>query len=697
MKSILTAKKNYIALLLIVGMVACNPKPPAPEAIGPVPNADQMAWQEMEYYGFIHFGLNTFANMEWGYGATPASAFNPSELDARQWARVAKEAGMKGIIITAKHHDGFCMWPSKYTEYSIKNSPWKDGKGDVVGDLAAACKEYGLKLGIYTSPWDRNHAQYGSPEYITYFRNQLEELLTQYGDVFEVWFDGANGGDGFYGGANETRRVDKKTYYDWPNTIKMIRKWQPKAVLFSDAGPDVRWVGNEHGFAYDTTWSTLLKDSVYGGMPDYNTRYAMGQEKGTHWIPAEADVSIRPGWFYHKAEDDKVKTLGHLMDIYYKSVGQNATLLLNLPVDDRGLVHEKDVAQLQKLKTQLAMDFKTNLATNVKTEASAVRGGHKAYGAANLVDADASTYWATDDGVTSASVTLDFGKPTTLNRLLIQEYIALGQRIRNFSVSALVDGQWQDLGSYGTIGYKRLLRLKEVTANKLKLSITDAKAAPLLSNIEVYLAPALVEVPTVSRDKAGMVSFESAGDKVEFYYTTDGTPATAKATKYTGPFKADKPIALSVISYDPATKRASEPKQTAFDLAKKDWKMVGATAETAIDDNPWTDYNFSAKELTNGLVVDLGKTTQLKGFSYLPTQQRHLAGIITHYAVYSSQNGKNWSLVKEGEFSNVLNNPINQLIRFNKAKSARYLKLVPKKTKNDEAKAVIAEFGVITQ
>ena len=265
--------------------------------------------------------MNTFTDMEWGTGGESPELFNPTELDCRQWAKVCKDAGMKGIILTAKHHDGFCLWPSAYTEHSVKNSPWKDGEGDVVQELADACREYGLKLGLYLSPWDRNHADYGTDLYITYFRNQLRELMTNYGEVFEVWFDGANGGTGYYGGANEERRVDRETYYDWPNTRQIVRDLQPEAVMFSDAGPGVRWVGNESGWAGETNWSILRRDEFYPGSPNYRD-LTSGHEDGTHWLPAEVDVSIRPGWYYHQSEDHKVKSVKQLVDIYYHSIGR---------------------------------------------------------------------------------------------------------------------------------------------------------------------------------------------------------------------------------------------------------------------------------------------------------------------------------------------------------------------------------------
>ena len=311
----------------------------APKPFGPVPNENQMRWQEMEYYAFLHFSINTFTDQEWGGGDESPNLFNPKDLDCRQWARVCKEAGMKGIILTVKHHCGFCLWPSKYTEFSVKNSPWKDGKGDVVRELADACKEYGLKLGVYLSPWDRNSADYGKPEYITYFRNQLTELLTNYGPIFEVWFDGANGGSGYYGGARETRRIDRKTYYDWQNTYALIRKLQPNIVIWNDGGDrgDLRWVGTEAGYVGETNWSLL---NATGDVPEDMLRY--GVENGDSWVPGEVNTSIRPGWFYHTYEDNRVKTLPQLMNIYYSSIGRNGTLLLNFPIDTRGLIHEND-------------------------------------------------------------------------------------------------------------------------------------------------------------------------------------------------------------------------------------------------------------------------------------------------------------------------------------------------------------------
>ena len=480
-------KKVNLLILILVLITGCRNIDP-PEPIGPVPSESQIAWHQMEFYAFVHFNMNTFTNMEWGYGDESPDLFNPAELNCRQWARVCKEAGMKGIILTAKHHDGFCLWPSQYTEHSVKNSPWKDGKGDVVKELSEACKEYGLKMGLYLSPWDRNHSDYGSPEYITYYRNQLRELLTNYGEIFEFWIDGANGGTGYYGGADENRKVNRKTYYDWPNTFKIVRELQPGAVIFSDAGPDIRWVGNEQGWANETNWCLLRRDEAWPGWPRYK-ELRSGHENGTFWVPAEVDVSIRPGWYYHPSEDSQVKTLHQLLDIYYHSVGRNANLLLNFPVDNRGLIHERDVEQVSKLAEALKADFAIELAGGKKVTATNTRGNSRLYRASNVNDGNGETYWTTENNITNASLVIDLEEPVEFNRFVIQEYIPFGQRIQEFTLEAMVENNWKLLASETTIGYKRILRLPTVKTSSVRLNIIRSKASPLISNIELYNAP----------------------------------------------------------------------------------------------------------------------------------------------------------------------------------------------------------------
>ena len=367
----MVASYFFLVFVFSVGFISTSCaqiKPPA--AVGPVPTENQMRWQEMEYYAFIHFSVNTYTGQEWGNGDEDPKIFNPVKLDCRQWARICKEAGMKAVILVAKHHSGFCLWPSEYTEYSIKNCPWRNGKGDIVRDMANACKEFGLKLGIYLSPWDRNAASYGKPEYITYFRNQLRELLTSYGDIFEIWFDGANGGSGYYGGARETRKIDRTTYYDWKNTYKMIRALQPKIVIWNDNGDraDLRWVGTEAGYVGETNWSLL---NATGDVPENMLRY--GVENGDSWVPGEVNTSIRPGWFYHTYEDNRVKTLPQLLDLYYNSIGRNGTMLLNFPITPDGLIHENDEKAVLQLAKAIKETFAVNLAYGTKITATNTR------------------------------------------------------------------------------------------------------------------------------------------------------------------------------------------------------------------------------------------------------------------------------------------------------------------------------------
>ena len=447
--------------------------------VEPIPSDRQKIWQEMEYYAFIHFNMNTFTNKEWGYGDESPSTFNPTSLDTDQWAEVIKNSGMKGIIITAKHHDGFALWPSNYTSHSVKNSPWKNGEGDLIKDLEKSCRKFGLKLGIYLSPWDRNHPDYGTKKYISYFRNQLTELLTNYGEIFEVWFDGANGGSGFYGGTNEIRKVDKKTYYDWENTHKIIRELQPNAVIFSDAGPDIRWVGNEKGYANKTTWSNIYKDSVYGGMPDYY-KFSSGQENGSHFIPTETDVSIRPGWYYHPEEDDKVKSLEKLIDIYFNSVGLNSSLLLNIPVDTRGLIHENDTKRLYELNNYIRNTFSNNLLMESK-----MYFNDTPHPINKLIDNKISTMCPFKTKLNNV-IEISLNENKIVDIFKISENINLGQRVKKFRLQALVDDIWVTIEEGTTIGSKRLIKFDPIDIKKLKFTIIDSKDIPMISEIGIY-------------------------------------------------------------------------------------------------------------------------------------------------------------------------------------------------------------------
>ena len=690
----------YIVLVIGLISVSCSQVAP-PKPIGPLPSERQLAWHELEYYAFIHFNMNTFTNMEWGTGGESPKQFNPTELDTRQWAKTAKDAGMKGIIITAKHHDGFCLWPTKTTEHSVKNSPWKNGQGDLLKELSEACKEYGLKMGVYLSPWDRNHVDYGKPEYVADFHEQLRELLTNYGDIFEVWFDGANGGSGYYGGADETRKIDNKTYYQWDKTEAIVRKLQPNAVIFSDGGPDVRWVGNEDGWANETNWSVMRRDEIYPGWPRYK-ELRSGHEDGTHWLPAEVDVSIRPGWYYHPAEDHQVKTLPHLLDIYYNSVGRNASFLLNLPVDGRGLVHEMDVKQLMALQQQLDKDFAIDLAQGEKVIASDERGNSSKFEAENVNDGNSETYWATNDNVTKAIITIEFEQPTEVNRILLQEYIRLGQRVKTFVIEAEVGGEWIEIDGQTTIGYKRILRFDMVKASKIRVNFLSAKAPLAISNIQLYRAPNVLTIPRIIRNREGMVSLSVSDTNVDVYYTLDGSEPSNASTKYEKPFLVEKPTVLKAVSIDPDDDKQTEPAVRRLDIAKGDWEIVNTTSgnlmetEKMMDDDPntfWaTDKGVKSPQEVS---IDLRKTHNLTGFTYWPIQNKYPFGIITHYEFSVSQNNVNWKTVAKGEFGNVVNNRIEQTIHF-KAAKGRYIKLKAVQVDGDDFRASFGEIGVIT-
>jgi alpha-L-fucosidase len=402
--------------------------------------------------------MNTFTNVEWGEGKENPSSFNPSALDCNQWARIAKKAGMRGLILTAKHHDGFALYPSKYTSHSVAKSPWKNGKGDVVKELSEACKKYGLKLGIYLSPWDRFHPAYGTDDYNQVYAKMQEELLKNYGPIFEFWYDGANG-EGPNG---------KKQVYDWPLFHSMVNKYQPNAVQFSDAGPDIRWVGNERGYAYDTMWSPILRDKIYPGCPDFDN-YRNGQENGTHWVSPEVDVSIRPGWYYHPDQDNKVKTPDSLLKIYAASVGRNANLLLNIPVDTRGLIHENDSASL--------MGF---AAIRAKSLVNLLKGNSSN----PLFDGKNSTYWIAS--LKKNDIQVDLKTPQKVNTIMLQEPIALGQRVSSFELELVDELGNKETIKAGTIGHKRMITFKERKLKSFQIRFTSSRGTVLISNLEAY-------------------------------------------------------------------------------------------------------------------------------------------------------------------------------------------------------------------
>lgn len=560
----------------------------AQKPYGPVPTKQQIALQDMEMYAFIHYSLNTYTDQEWGFGNEDPKIFNPKNLDVGQWVRTCKNAGMKGIIFTAKHHCGFCMWPSKYTEYSVKNSPWKDGKGDVVRELADACKKEGLRFAVYLSPWDRNHPEYGRAEYVTYFRNQLRELLTEYGDIFEVWFDGANGGNGWYGGANETRRIDRKTYYEWEETYRMIRELQPDCIIWNDGSlrGDLRWVGTEAGNIGETNWSLLYKT---GDVPYAMLHY--GVEDGDVWVPGETNTSIRPGWFYHDSENGHVKSLSKLMDTYYKSVGRNSTLLLNFPVDKDGLIHQEDSLRGVAFYNMIKRIFDHPLKGKLKKS--------------SLVS------------------TITFKEPTEFNRLMISEDIRKGQRVKSFEVEALIDdnnvdglqfGHWvklQDIiseepaRSMTTIGRKRILCFPTTKTRQIRLRIMDWKAEPIIKDMKAYLAPDIDTGNAGNGEKHSSkynIFFNTAGGVAESMFIDLGGAKMVKGLRFLPNQKSREgtPLDYTLLGYQ----------------SDGTWKVLAKGEFSNIVNNPiWQTVNCTPEKF--GLIrLDCSRITSGKRIFY---------------------------------------------------------------------------------
>ena len=619
-------KKTIFTWLLASALVACTSQPQEtyyekqvafPADATPeqkvdmvsrlVPTPQQLEWQQMEFTAFLHFGMNTFTGNEWGDGKESPELFNPSELDCEQWVKALKDGGFKMALITAKHHDGFCLWPTATTEYSVKNSPWKDGKGDVVRELRDACEKYGMKFGVYLSPWDRNAECYGdSPAYNKFFIEQLSELLTNYGEVHEVWFDGANG-EGPNG---------KKQEYDWTAILAKIRELQPKAVT-AIMGDDVRWVGNEGGMGRDTEWSaTAMAPGSYthkkeamealginNMSKDLGSRELIAKAQEAYWYPSEVDVSIRPGWFYHADQDERVRSLANLVNIYYRSVGCNSVLLLNIPPDKRGLIHEVDVQRIKELSEYINKTFANNYVENGNQVWKAEIGQSKEYN----VKANAM-----------------------VNTFLIQEDIAKGQRVEDFLVEVYSNGAWQYAAEGTTVGYKRLLRFSDCTPEKIRVTIRSTRATANITNVGLYYAEPL----------------QDEGAKVR----------------------------ISHVKTD-------------------EWKAVGADAAAAFDGNQETAW--TAEGLIP-LVVDMGKEEAVAGFCYAPVAGEDLSGTIYKYNFYISTDGQNWTKCDtNGEFSNIMHNPVPYFVRFGKTYNARYFKLEPVSEINAASKTSVGDIGIL--
>lgn len=586
----------------------------APEPYGPLPTKQQVNWLRMEWYAFVHFGLNTYTDREWGYGDESPSLFKPANFNAEAIVKTFKSAGMNGMIYTAKHHDGFCTWPTKSTGHNITKSPWKKGKGDVVKEFARACKKHDFAFGTYLSPWDRNCAEYGREGYLKVYYKQIKELLTKYGPIFEIWFDGAMGGDGYYGGARQHRNIGTAdTYYNYEKVVKNIRKLQPDCIIWGAAGRgDVTWGGSEKGFV----------------------KYPLWNAQGNKWLSLEGDTPINHrGWFWHPGQGGHVKSPEHLMDVYLASVGRGANLILNLAPNRNGRLDAADVASLEafgKMRTRLlAKDY----ALKAKVKASQVRGNDDRFGGNMLTDGDIESYWCPENGNTTPSAEIVLPEPATFDVIRLREQIRLGQRVEAFKVEAKVDGQWQTIvepgnpgeeetqfnlrgGKGHTIGNQVLRWLNEpVTTDRLRLTITRAKACPCISEFSLLRMPSVEEAQAVEEDDS-----------------------------------ADKA------------------------LSSKDWTYGGIDAEKvhlAFDGK--ADTLWKSDRTPSHFVVNMKAENIVSGFSYLPRQDGKTVGMTSRYSVQVSMDGKRWKNVAEGEFGNLRANPVEQFVSFPPQK-ARYFR-----------------------
>jgi len=708
------------------------------KAVSVKPHKRQYEWQKNEFTAFIHFGVNTFTGREWGTGFEDTKIFNPTHLDTDQWCEAIKSAGMKLVIITAKHHDGFCLWQTRYTKHSVASSNWRNGKGDVLKELSKSCKKYGLKLGVYLSPADlyqieNKNGLYGNgsryseriiprkvssrpfknkrtfkfkvDDYNEYFMNQLFELLTEYGPIYEVWFDGAH---------PKRKGGQTYTYNQW---YKLIRELAPQAVIFG-RGPDVRWCGNEAGKTRQSEWSVIpingkpdnwqwpdMTDDNLGSISKIRSVLEAGGF--LHWYPAETNTSIRHGWFW-RDESQYVKSVDEILNIWYRSVGGNTVFLLNIPPNTKGLLAERDVKVLRKVGAILKKTFTKNLAAGAAVKASSIKD--KNHKAGFIIDDNLNTCWMPNTSDTN--LTLEITLPTIkkFNRIVIQEQIQdYSQRISAFEIFAKQKGSWRKIANGTTVGYKRICKIQTVKTDRIKIKILSSRLEPTINNFGLFFEEPRISNPIITRNKEGFVSIKCKPEGPIIRFTTDGTKPNETSTIFTKKIKLQKGGIVEAICFLPDAKIKSEITKKEFDIAPAKWKVVEVSSEQA-DNNESASNAIDGDENTHWITrwkpnapthphyitIDLGENLKLKGFTYAP-RKGLINGTIKEYIFYVSTDGKNWENLIHSKFDNIRNNPVKQKVYFEKPVEAKYIKLVALSEVNGNPWTSAGEIGIITR
>ncbi len=708
------------------------------KAISVKPHKRQYEWQKNEFTAFIHFGVNTFTGREWGTGFENPKIFNPINLDTDQWCKVIKSAGMKMVIITAKHHDGFCLWSTRYTEHSVSSSNWQNGKGDILKELSRSCKKYGLRLGVYLSPADlyqieNENGLYGNrseyteriiprkvndrpfsdkrtfkfkvDDYNEYFMNQLFELLTEYGSIHEVWFDGAH---------PKRKGEQTYTYNQW---YKLIRELAPEAVIFGK-GPDVRWCGNEAGRTREAEWSVIpiggtkeewdwpdMTDDDLGSLPKIRANIKNGGF--LHWYPAETNTSIRHGWFW-RDEAQHVKSVNEILDIWYRSVGGNTVFLLNIPPNDRGLLSDRDVSTLQKVGKILDNSFAENLTIGANVKASSVKNeNHKAE---FILDGNLSTCWMTPDYEMRGELEITLPEKKNFNRIVLQEQIQdFSQRISKFEIDAFLDNTWQNIYQGTTIGYKHICRTNEIETDRVRIKILDSRVAPTINNFGLFYEEVRISNPIISRNKSGEVIISCYPPGPIIKYTTDGSEPDNNSKVFINSFEIKGNGLIKAIAVHPTKNIKSETVKKEFDVCSEKWSIHSVSSEQTdnnedafkvIDGNEQTNWITQWRPDALGhphyIAINLGEESELKGFSYTP-RKGIVNGTIKKYNFYVSQDGENWEQIISDEFDNIKNNPVKQYVRIDKKVKAKFIKFEAHSEINGNPWASAAEIGIITK